>query len=57
MDTKESVPGERMNLTRRDFLKGVGVGGGALVLFGPFGVPPAGRRDGVVPAASWAPRT
>lgn len=38
MDTKDSVPGARMDLTRRDFLKGVGIGGGALVLFGQFGV-------------------
>ena len=38
MDTEESVHCERMELTRRDFLKGVGIGGGALVLFGQFGV-------------------
>ena len=38
MDIKESVPGESKDLTRRDFLKGVGIGGGALVLFGQFGI-------------------
>jgi anaerobic carbon-monoxide dehydrogenase iron sulfur subunit len=31
-------PNERANLTRRDFLKGIGLGGGALVLLGQFGI-------------------
>lgn len=30
--------GNGTNLPRRDFIKGVGIGGGALVLFGQFGV-------------------
>jgi len=29
---------ERANLTRREFIKGIGIGGGALVLLGRFGV-------------------
>lgn len=31
-------PHERANFTRRGFIKGIGIGGGALVLFGHFGV-------------------
>ncbi len=31
-------PIERINLTRREFIKGVGIGGGALVLLGQFGI-------------------
>lgn len=38
MDSIESVDNKTVSLTRRDFLKGVGIGGGALVLFGQFGV-------------------
>ncbi len=31
-------PHERASLTRRAFIKGIGIGGGALVLFGQFGI-------------------
>lgn len=31
-------PDEWTSLTRRDFIKGVGIGGGAVVLLGQFGV-------------------
>ena len=31
-------PNERANLTRREFIKGIGIGGGALVLLGRFGI-------------------
>lgn len=41
MNREKNETGRRgtgTNLTRRDFIKGVGIGGGALVLFGHFGV-------------------
>ena len=31
-------PNERANLTRREFIKGMGIGGGAIVLLGQFGI-------------------
>jgi Fe-S-cluster-containing dehydrogenase component len=31
-------PDERTTLTRRDFIKGIGIGGGAVILLGQFGV-------------------
>jgi len=36
---------ERANLTRREFIKGIGIGGGALVLLGRFGVHAAAWAD------------
>jgi len=47
MDHKQKEthgPAERTTLTRRDFIKGVGIGGGAVILLGQFGVQ----------AAAWA---
>jgi len=35
---KKEADSSRTNLTRRDFIKGIGIGGGAVVLFGQFGV-------------------
>jgi len=31
-------PDERISITRREFIKGIGIGGGAVVLFGQFGI-------------------
>jgi anaerobic carbon-monoxide dehydrogenase iron sulfur subunit len=38
-------PNERANLTRREFLKGIGMGGGVLVLLGGFGIHAAAWAD------------
>jgi len=35
---KAPPPDEQVSLTRREFIKGVGIGGGALVLLGQFGI-------------------
>ena len=35
---KTHGPNKRANLTRREFIKGIGIGGGALVLLGRFGI-------------------
>ena len=37
---KKETDGSQMRtaLTRREFIKGIGIGGGAIVLFGQFGV-------------------
>jgi anaerobic carbon-monoxide dehydrogenase iron sulfur subunit len=36
---------ERANLTRREFMKGIGIGGGAIVLLGQFGIHAAAWAD------------
>lgn len=38
-------PEKRVNLSRREFMKGVGMGGGTLVLFGRFGIHAAAWGD------------
>jgi Fe-S-cluster-containing hydrogenase component 2 len=38
-------PNERANLTRREFIKGIGIGGGALVLLAQFGIHAAAWAD------------
>jgi anaerobic carbon-monoxide dehydrogenase iron sulfur subunit len=38
-------PNERGNLTRREFIKGIGIGGGAIVLLGQFGIHAAAWAD------------
>jgi ferredoxin len=36
---------EGSNFTRREFIKGIGIGGGALILFGQFGIKAAAWAD------------
>jgi anaerobic carbon-monoxide dehydrogenase iron sulfur subunit len=38
-------PNERTTLSRREFIKGIGIGGGAFVLFGQFGIHAAAWAD------------
>lgn len=42
---KSHGPGEEGNLSRREFLKGIGIGGGALVVLGGFGIHGAAWAD------------
>ncbi|MRR59007.1 MAG: 4Fe-4S dicluster domain-containing protein [Deltaproteobacteria bacterium] len=50
-EKKESCgPDEGASLTRREFIKGVGIGGGALVLLGQFGIHAAAWALSGVPA-------
>ena len=42
-------PDERENLTRREFIRGIGIGGGALVLLGRFGIHATAWADSANP--------
>jgi len=46
-------PNERATLTRREFIKGIGIGGGALVLLGRFGINAAAWPFRKIQSSGW----